>query len=1080
MLGNNTIKGSYVSIALKDTPTKNYIELRPPQGKNNNTKVVDIIVVLDCSGSMCGQRIRIANKILDKLFQSPNVKSLSIIKFGSTATQPTRYERASMPLTEQEADLGGTDFPCACIELINAVKTVDENQETMVLFLSDGEGIHPTQQYAELELVLKHKNVNLQSIAISHAADAEVMIRLANMNGDLGMIFLKDSMSDDECVDKFFKEVGAVGLIDELKVNFIDKNTKESLKLEVLKYRRGEEVVGLISPPDKTINDLELIAELEDNTYTIELEDVNISDDYSHKAGFLCSYILNESKKIIGKFVVKEISNTEAKKLITDLKTLYTANFDEKTLLDKIVSTHSVNDELTAEGKNKMRQLKKDIKSINLMTLQTLNTHISVVEDNNLGMALEAYSGQKVNSKFNKRLLEIAAKNKSKNQNLVAKTDVEHLLNNQKPMPNCIVWMSNPFETANEDFENLEQNEWVGNAAMIDPGKIAAISPWNLKSVVLKPIYITNTALELIGADGNEKRKVWLQGYDAEFNTCLPLIDPSENEDAVRLALFFMQKSVDGNQEISRMITSIPDLYNPAMKNALYTCATLSTLREAQTALDFELAFKSYLTLLDSNFYTHKENKGSEYFEKVLNDVLADSSKFISKKDDTDLPNISRSMMFLNTVDAAFAVDEKVINNIFLKLFVRLCCDQTSQKYNIEEVAGVKMEDYRKKIGYLFSTNSSKKTKEIENPKMEFGPLPSDFKLSFGKIYAIYGIHKVMRDFLKSENLSLQEFYTKVMNSQISLEKVTALFKEVQIHIKQKPVEFLKKIANDDSIDGRKLYQSILTLCCYNHTTKNLPAHDSAHNETVLRKCENVQDIITHGEAAKDTYLSSLIASQAKKAKRLFGIKKKVIKWANKVREIRNKYPLEKLRHIFEHHSLSYSNEHEEFKTRRRMFTFLDDFGFKDEDLSLLEQIPLETFDSFDLNAWKKEHKYHLYGFYNYAPVLLSECESKEQFLIKIEAALENHYSGEIDPSLKRNFTARMRSYLPEFSTHFFEEFHIDQYLNSLKGFTQGLSVETIKAKIYELSPSIHEIDEERRKLRDEHFKTLIHEKLGL
>lgn len=1082
MFGINSIKGKYVTIALKDEPVQNYIELRPPQGVNDKTKIVNMIVVLDCSGSMRGPRMRMANKILSQLFNCPEVNSLSVIRFGTEVFKPIIYDKFSKQFTDQEADLGENDFVLACDELVEALKNVNEHCETMALFISDGgidQDVPPEETFEKLYNMLKQKNVSLQSIAISDHANPKIMIRLATMNGNLSMILLKDDMTDDECIDKFFKEVGSVGLIDELKVDFYDKKTHEVLKSEVLRYRRGEDVIGLISPENKTVDDLDLVVELEDVKYNIALEDVNLSNDYAHKASFLCSYILNESKKLIGKYVMKEIPIDVARTTITKLKTLYTSHFDEKTILDKIIKENTINGQLSPEGKSKMRQLKKDIKSINLATLETLNQHLRIVEDNDLGKALEAFSGQKVTSKFNQRLLDIAAKNRNKQELVVAKQDVEHLLNNNKSLPDCVIWLCNPLDTAKDSFDDIEQNEWVGNAAFVDPGKIAAISPWNLKSVVLRPLKITNTAIDLIRADGNEKRKAWLNGYDVEFNTSIPLIDPLENEDAVRLVLHFMRRSTEGNREISKIITSVPDLYNPAMVNALYTTATLSTLKEAKSAIDYELGFKAFLTLLDSNFYQNKDKKNCDYFEKLLQDVLADPVKFISRKEEDELPNISRSMMFLNTVNGSFTLDKKKVNEIFLRLFARVCSDQTSQQYTIEAVTGVDLATCMQEISKLLINLQGKKIKDITEPKLPFGTMNDNVKLCFSKLFSIYGIHKIIREYLEKEKISLEEFYKRILHGQISMDQASSLFKGAQQYIKMKPQEFLRLLTNDDTIDTHRVYQAILTICCHNHTS-GLVNHDSAHNEYVLSRCGSIEDILRNAELIKDAYLSSHFASQAKKTKRLLRIRQKILKWVENVRELKKKYPLEKLRHVFEDHSLSYSDAHDEFQTRHKMFNYLNDFGFKDEDLDSLHEIPIEHFVNFDLHVWKKNHKYHLYGFYNYAPQLIEKSNSIQEFINLIHEALEKHYSGEIHESHKREFTSRMRDYVPEFAGHYYEEYHINEFLQNIKHNQDGHTIDTIRAEVYEICTSMNSLDDTRRRYREEHVDMIIKEKLGL
>ena len=1076
---NQKIKTNFFSVDLKDTPKKNYLELRPPAGIDNAAKLKELILVLDCSGSMCGSRERKANKIIQELYDSKEILSIEIIRFGSSVDDPVKYSRTNKPLIYQKADLGGTNFHLAFEELTEVISKRKSKMDCVAIFMSDGEACTPTELFAPLEIQLKNKNVPLLSVAISHHADAEVMVKLANMNGDMGMVFLKDDLSDEETVKHFSESAPLMGPVDELTVTFETKKDGKEVGKELLKYRRGEEVVGVVTPEGFGIDELVISAELEGQYYDLDLMDINNSSDYNLKASFICSYIINESKKIIGQFVMKNIEMEEAKQTIEGLKTLYVSNFNEKAVLDQIVKEHSSNGQLTDKGKNLIAKFRKDVKTINLGTLTKLNEFIVIVTNNDLGSALEAYSGQKVTSKFNKRLLQMADKNKARDSKEVEEKDILHLLTDKRPANKCMIWLGNPME--DESFAELEQNEWVGNAALILPGKVAALSPWNISNVYLKPISITNTAIPLIKNADDARRKAWMSGYNVDINSSLPLIDPTENIGFVRMAIYFMRYSTAGMNALSQLITANDDLYNPAMPNALYSVAALSTLRKADNLKEFGLAGRAYLTLLDLSRFEYqkdKKNTSVSYFDSLLQQMKDDPVKFISNKEDQFLPNESRLMIILNCTDKAFELDMKEVNKIFLLAFLRVACDQTSAQYSLADITGVGVDEYLTAISSVIENSDKKNIREIKEPVIPFGEIKENVKLYLQKLFSVYAVHVVMRDYLKENKTTLDKFYHSVLNGKVSMDDLSHLMKKTTEYIKVSPSVFLGFLTeNDNKEELLKLYQSVLTLSCQSHTEKEHPKHDTQYNEGVLRLGDSAAKIIENAEKVKNNFLSKNFAKTAKKIKALKKRKNKVVKWVEKIRGINKKYPLENLRHVFDDKALSFTDK-SEFATRKNMFNFIENFGFAEEDLKSLETKPLCQFQDFQITVWMKQHRRHLNGFYNFAPTVVKDSSSKEDFTQKMEKKLESFYKGETDEKYKRDFTDRMRSYLPVFSGHYYEEYGLDSYLEEMKG--SGVSKEEVLTGMEKVVGGFEQLNDKEKENRKRHFEILIKEKLGM
>ena len=1076
----NAIKARYFKVDLKDQPQKSYMELCPPQGKDNTIKASDMIVVLDCSGSMTGERIRKANEILKEIFKSKTTNNLEIIRFGSNALEPVKYAKNGSNLTEQKSDLGGTNFHKAFTVLTNTIAKRTSDKPCYVLFLSDGEASTPTELFAPLEAELKRMNIPLLSVAISRHADAEVMVKLANLNGDLGMVFIKDDTTDEDTVNHFMESAPIFGHIDELNITFTDKETGKKVGEQSIKYRRGEDVIGLVTPDGYDVNQLDIKAKLEETEFSFELDNVAASASLQEKAGFICSYIINESKKVIGQFVMKVIEMDVAKEAIENLKSLYIGSFNEKALLDEIVKQNSTNGELTGKGKQELNKLKKTIKTTNLGTIQKLNEYIQIVTNNDLGNALEAYSGQKVTSKFNQRLLQLASKNQAKGHQKVEQQDVAHFLEDDRPPAKCMIWLTNNMEE--DTFEELEQNEWVGNAALVLPGKVAAISPWNLQNVFLKPVHITNTAVDLIRCSNDERRKAWLSGYDAEFNTSLPLLDNREHMGFTRLALTFMKRSTDGMNEVSNLITGSTDLYNGAMPNALYTCATLSTLRKAASLKDYELAGKAFLTLLDLNKFQYKKdtpNGSIQYFDGLLSELRKNPVEFISNKEDGFLPNESRLMMLVNCCDSAFTMNMAEINEIFLKTFIRTVVDQTSQKYKLQGITGVGIDEFSAAVLETLEKSDKTNLKDVEVSSIPFGEIKEEVKLYTQSLFAMYSLHIQLRNYLTEKKLSLTQLYESVVKGDVTMEELAQIFQKTEKLIKINTEQFLGVLTgNEEKSFLQLLKQSILTLACQSHTEDVLPRHDTQYNQKVLNMCGSVEDILKNAEKTKNDYLGKNIAKIGKEVKKLKKRRKKVLDWIKKIRNLNVQYPLEALRHIFNEKSLSFTNPRE-FETRRKMFNFIENFGFSEEDLTALQNKPYSEFKDFQISAWMRDHKHHLNGFYLYAPDLIGKASSQEEFVKQIEDKLTKHYKGELGLQYKREFTTRMQKYLPVFCNHYFEEYKIDNYLEKLKE-SEKPSRDEIVAGVLKLAPGYDQLDGNRKEIRMTHFNALIKEKLGI
>jgi hypothetical protein len=372
---------------------------------------------------------------------------------------------------------------------------------------------------------------------------------------------------------------------------------------------------------------------------------------------------------------------------------------------------NSVN--LTSDDKNQLRSLKQTHNTVIHETRAHINKCMDVLLSNDLRGALEVYSGKAVSMKFNARMQDIALRNQEKK--LVGVDDqtvAAYIEGETRPLAQCINWLQNPLKCEKKEYASVDRGEWVGNGLLALPCKSAALSPWNINSVQLRSVVITNSSVATLQASPNDPRnKAILKGFEGEFNCSMPLLLPEEHQGAVRLAIEFMRKTHPGRQQVSRIFTNTPDLFNPAMINALYVTATLHTLQEASAGIDFTLAFRSLLTLADQ-LHTKSpiHNPDYAFWEKILDRMLCKDEKktdtklvdentpltgirMIASKEPQNLPQISRAFLSLTCCDKAYSTDFSEIKRLFRLLFARLVVEETSQKYSFAKLVGVEEDD---------------------------------------------------------------------------------------------------------------------------------------------------------------------------------------------------------------------------------------------------------------------------------------------------------------------------------------------------------------------------------------------------
>ncbi len=131
MITMNTIfdKDAYVNqeadLVLQVNLIANFLE--------QNKTGAKILVIIDCSGSMCGERIELVNQTLKKIHSSlENEDQLTLVPFGSNVGNKIVLYRNSH-FSVLTANLGGTNYLVAFREAAKSITKFDR-----VIFMTDG------------------------------------------------------------------------------------------------------------------------------------------------------------------------------------------------------------------------------------------------------------------------------------------------------------------------------------------------------------------------------------------------------------------------------------------------------------------------------------------------------------------------------------------------------------------------------------------------------------------------------------------------------------------------------------------------------------------------------------------------------------------------------------------------------------------------------------------------------------------------------------------------------------------------------------------------------------------------------
>jgi Ca-activated chloride channel homolog len=214
--------GASVVSYVDDESGEGYFLMLAAPGIDSDTEIVakDVIVVLDTSGSMEGEKIEQAREALLYVLDHLNAEDrFNIVEFSTGARE---YARELMPTSEADdaaewverlQATGGTDINLA---LLNALDMVEPGRPTMLLFLTDG---LPTEGEVDTGRILGNvedvapEDVRLFAFGVGDDVDAILLDSLSS--GHHGRTtYVRPGEALNEAVSSFYAGITAPVLAD--------------------------------------------------------------------------------------------------------------------------------------------------------------------------------------------------------------------------------------------------------------------------------------------------------------------------------------------------------------------------------------------------------------------------------------------------------------------------------------------------------------------------------------------------------------------------------------------------------------------------------------------------------------------------------------------------------------------------------------------------------------------------------------------------------------------------------------------------------------------------------------------------
>lgn len=786
------------------------------QAPEDKTKY-NLIVVLDCSGSMSGGRIRLATGILKDLMENPLVDSMTIIKFGTNVEAPRHFtKKNSNQILSIRADCGGTNFRPAITKLMEVIKSPnnsngflqkitsllrstpkDKDSKMTAIFFSDGQAGTPSEMYAPLKKVLTAHNCPLLSVAVTTNAQPELMINLSQLYGNLELVLLQDN--DDKANGLALIEDKLCLGLELFDAVLVTKSGDKVNKKKVV-FREGQEKLfaNFESKGSLGEGEIQFALVLKNNEKVplkgtaSNIQSLGSVDTRLGRLSEITGFLMKES---ISKVAQNSISKEEGLGFVKGLRQMVLACSIEENYFKEIERLRT--DKSDSERLQEILKRQKDLKT-NTLELQTnVNKLEDLITGGDLRAALETYSAKTVSNKVNRRAMKIAQKNAEKNlPSSIQGWVIQRILDSapdasDKELPECILWCINHLQAGIEIWQaspndplDVSGLDWVGRGCLVNPGKTASLNAWGLNSVQIRPVNISNNSVSYVKVSDsdNGRRLAHIKGVNiGEFNCAVPFVHPDEDVRMHRVALAMIKGTHEGTRAFSNLFCGSPDLFAIEQVFAMYSVATVSTLMKADKTVHFEDSARAILSLWDLAFFSQKDtdkasfcvkqgaNASDDYVKENITRLAANPLEFIAQKDDVNMSDYLRLFYLLMVGDAHLreALPGKslreFLSEIKYYLFLRKMLDLTSNRFLLDKFLGFKKTEYREEVMQCIEAQ-----REMEGLVGEFA-LDAEFKfLDVRRMSKAEDLLLVLDDFRRAKDCaSFRELHCRLLQKQI-------------------------------------------------------------------------------------------------------------------------------------------------------------------------------------------------------------------------------------------------------------------------------------------------------------------------
>jgi len=299
-----------------------FLLLVAPQVEVEEREVVakDVIIVLDTSGSMRGEKLAQAKGALEFVLDNLNDEDrFNVIAFSTgvrqyaAGLQPAEERNEALPFVRELEAVGGTDINRALLE---AVAQAEGERPTLIIFLTDGlatEGVIETDQIIANVAQAASKAVRVFTFGVGDEVNTILLDTLAQSHRGASA-YVRPGQSIEEEVSAFYAKVSSPLLAD-LELDFGEVHVEDTYPYPLPDLFAGTQLVLVGRYRQGGFTTITLEGRVNDRLQRFAYEDLHFRDQggesfiprlwATRKIGYLLSQIRlhGESKELVDEIV---------------------------------------------------------------------------------------------------------------------------------------------------------------------------------------------------------------------------------------------------------------------------------------------------------------------------------------------------------------------------------------------------------------------------------------------------------------------------------------------------------------------------------------------------------------------------------------------------------------------------------------------------------------------------------------------------------------------------------------------------------------------------------------------------------